>query len=171
MGKIIAVLGLGESLSLFKKEDFDFTIGVNDIWRKVQTDAVVVLNTAGTFNADRLKWIMDCKPKLFYSQIVNWDFKPGFFKIEFFPGLPERYISLNERKLFKSIYSPFVGIQIAYKYHDAKEIHLFGVDFINHPIIKGDLLASVKRHTAVLKAELEKNGVPLIVHGNGILSR
>lgn len=166
----IAVLGLGESLKLFKKEDFDFTIGVNDIWRAVKTDAVVCLNAASSFPEYRLQFIRDCKPKVFYSQIVNWDFMPGFFKIEFFPGMPDNYISLHERKLFKSVCSPFVAVQIAYKYHNATEIHIFGVDFINHPIIKGELCKTVKKHFAKLKAELEKNNVPMIVHGNGILS-
>lgn len=169
MGKI-AILGLGESLSLFKKEDFDYAIGVNDIWRKVKTDAVVVLNQESAFNPDRLKWIKECEPKIFYSQIVNWDFKPGFFKIDFFPGYPEKYISLHEKKMYKSIFSPFVAIQIAYKYHNATEIHVFGVDFVNHPIIKGELLNHVKRHFANLVAELKKYNVPVVVHGSGILT-
>lgn len=169
MGKI-AVLGLGESLKLFKKEDFDFTIGVNDIWRAVKTDAVVCLNAASSFPGYRLQFIRDCKPKVFYSQITNWDFMSGFFKIEFFPGLPDNFITLNDKKLFKSICSPFVAVQIAYKYHNATEIHIFGVDFTNHPIINGKLLDTVKRHFTNLKNELAKNNVPMIVHGKGILT-
>lgn len=169
MGKI-AVLGLGESLSLFNKDEYDFSIGVNDIWRKVKTDAVVCLNSESSFTPNRLCFIKDCKPKVFYSQIVNWDYKPGFFKIEFFPGLPDNFITLNDKKLFKSICSPFVAVQIAYKYHNATEIHIFGVDFTNHPIINGKLLDTVKRHFTNLKNELAKNNVPMIVHGKGILT-
>lgn len=169
MGKV-AVLGLGQSLSLFTPEGFDLTIGVNDIYRKIKTDVVVCLNRASDFNAERLRWITDCNPKAFFSQIVSWDTKPVFRKIDFEPGYPDRYIDITRKRLWKSYFSPFVAVQIAYKYYDATEIHLYGIDMTNHPHLNGDLCRKIKIHFSLLRKDLERHDVKVVVHGSGILA-
>ena len=170
MGEIkIAILGLGSSWRLFKKEDYDLSIGVNDVWRNVKTDVLVCLDHAKVFSYDRLKVINESKPKAFYSQIVNWDFRPEFRKLDFYSQYPELVCNLNEAKYEKSFCSPFVAAQIAFKEYGATEIHIFGVDLINHPHLDSRLCARIKKHFINLKTALTKENCKLIIHGEGIL--
>jgi len=166
----IAVLGLGPSLEEFIKEDYDLCIGVNDIWRYVDADAVVCLDHRKVFNADRLKYIDDCKPKAFYSQIINWDTRPDFQKIDFLPGYPDHHCRLDIPAYQKSYCSPFVAVQIAWKVYKSDEIHLFGVDLTDHPHLDRVLCAKIKRHFKNLKTALAEKNCSLIVHGQGILT-
>ena len=165
----IAVLGLGPSLELFVKEDQDLCIGVNDIWRFVDTDAVVCLDHRKVFNTDRLKYIDESRPQAFYSQIVNWDIRPDFKKITILPGYPDHYCQLGAPAFQKSYCSPFVAVQIAWKIYHADEIHLFGVDLTNHPHLDHTLCGKIKTHFRHLKSALLDKNCPLIVHGEGIL--
>jgi hypothetical protein len=164
----IAVLGLGHSLNEFVP-DYDLTIGVNDIWRSIKTDVVVCLDNPSVFNPDRLKVINECTPKAFYSQMVVWDTRPDFVKIDFLDGYPDNFVQFKTPKLHKSLCSPFVACEIAYKYYFADEIHLFGVDLINHPNLNGELCNKIKLHFKNLKTALNQKGCDLIVHGDGIL--
>jgi hypothetical protein len=163
----IAVLGLASSVSEFNAADFDFSIGVNDIWRIVNADAVVCLDNRKAFTQDRLKVIDECKPQAFYSQIVAWDVRPDFRKIDIAPGYPDTYCNLNAYQ--KSYCSPFVAVQIAWKIYKATEIHLFGVDLLNHPHLDQQLCVKIKSHFRHLKKALTERGCPLIIHGQGIL--
>jgi hypothetical protein len=170
----IAVLGLGHSLSLFNNEydlkyTFDYTIGVNDIWRSVETQAVVCLDHRRVFNADRLIFIDNCKPEIFYSQIVNYDTRPDFKLIKLFPYFPDSTCNLDSECINKSLCSPFVACGVAYKYHNAKEIHVFGVDLIGHPHLDAGMCQKIKLHFRNLKIALQSKGCDLIIHGLGIL--
>jgi hypothetical protein len=165
----IAVLGIGDSLKEFNPIDFEFAIGVNDIWRYVKTKYIVCLDHRRIFNADRISIIDECKPIGFYSHIINWDTRPDFVKIELLPGYPDNFCNLNLKGFHKSFCSPFVACQIAYKYHNATEIHLFGVDMINHPHLDAEICAKIKVHFKNLKTALNQKGCDLIVHGEGIL--
>jgi hypothetical protein len=166
----IAILGLGPSIGLFNQADFELSIGVNDIWRVIKSDVVVCLNYQKVFNQDRLKYIDESKPKAFYSQIVNWDARPDFKKIDISPGYPaDRYVNLDVPGYYKSYCSPFVAVQIAYKVYGATEIHLFGVDMTNHPHLDHALCDKIKMHFRHLKIALLDKNCLLIVHGDGIL--
>jgi hypothetical protein len=167
MGKI-AILGLGPSLSLYTPE-YDYTIGVNDIWRIVKTDAVVCLDYPKVFKPDRLKIINECTPQVFYSSLVIWDTRTDFKKIDLIDGYPDNFCRLDLPKIHKSYCSPFVAAEIAYKYHDASEIHLFGVDMTNHPHLGGEIGVRIKKHFINLKKSLTEKGCKLIIHGEGIL--
>ena len=165
----IAVLGTGPSLKLFMPEEFDLTIGVNDIWRFHKTDVVVCLDHAKVFRGERLKTLNECKPKHFFSQIVNWDFKEGFRKLDFKHTYPDAIVRLRTPSYEKSFCSPFVAVQVAWRSFDADEIHLFGVDMDNHPHFDAKLRARMKIHFRLLKEALKKEGCEMIVHGDGIL--
>jgi hypothetical protein len=165
----IAILGLGPSLKSFNTSDFDLSIGVNDIWRHVKTDVVVCLDYPNIFTHDRLKVINECKPKAFYSQIVKWDTRPDFVKINFLDGYPDHVVQFDTPALHKSICSPFVAAEIAYKYYFADEIHLFGVDLIGHPNFDKKQLDNIILHFKNLKVALNQKGCELIIHGEGIL--
>jgi hypothetical protein len=169
MGKV-AVLGLGESLKEFVNEGYDNVIGVNDIWRYVKTDVVVCLDYPKAFTPDRLDVINNCKPIAFYSQMVIWNTRPDFVKIDLLPGYPDQIYVINYPGLPKSYCSPFVACGIAYRYYNATEIHLFGVDLVNHPHLDKTICNKIKTHFRNLKLTLESKGCHLIVHGNGILT-
>ena len=165
----IAILGMGDSLKEYHPDEYDFAIGVNDIWRYVKTKYVVCLDHRKVFTADRISVIDDCKPVAFYSQIVNWDTRPDFVKIDLLPGYPDNFCQLETKAFHKSFCSPFVACQIAYKYHKADEIHLFGVDMVNHPHLDIELCDKIKIHFKNLKTSLLDKNCPLIIHGEGIL--
>lgn len=165
----IAVLGLGPSLNLYNPEEYELSIGVNDIWRFHKTDVIVCLDKFSAFTPERLKIIQESKPKAFYSQIVIWDTRPDFRKIDFYPGYPDRLCTLDSRVFYKSFCSPFVACQIAYWHYGATEIHLFGVDLVNHPHLDASLCGRIKIHFRHLKTALVLKGCQLIIHGEGIL--
>jgi hypothetical protein len=169
----IAVLGTGPSITLYSEEaaeKYDLLIGVNDIWKFVHTDIIVCLDKPAVFYPDRIKIINESKPRYFYSQMVLWDTRPDFVKIDFQSGYPDRICDIDSRLLPKSFCSPFVACAVAYKYHDAKEIHLFGVDMTNHPNLNGQISIGIKKHFRNLKTSLAGKGCNLVIHGNGILS-
>jgi hypothetical protein len=167
--RMIAVLGTGFSLANFCKENFELSIGVNDIWRYVQSEAIVCLNAPNSFTSDRLKIINESKPQTFYSQMVIWDTRTDFQKIDLLPGYPDNFIQFDTPAFHKSFCSPFVAVQIAYKYYFADEIHLFGVDLINHPFLDKTLCDKIKIHFINLKTALQAKNCTLVIHGQGIL--
>ena len=166
----VAILGLGSSLSEFKAEDFDLSIGVNDIWRAVKSDVVVCINPVSDFTRERYKIIDECKPQAFYSQIVNYDKRPDFVKIDIISGYgADRYVNLDLPGYYKSYCSPFVACQIGYKVYHAEELHIFGVDLTNHPVLHGELCNTIRTHFVNLKAALTAKGCQMVIHGKGIL--
>jgi len=172
MGKI-AVLGLGPSVNLFLTEaqtDLDLTIGVNDIWRYFPVQVIVCVDLPTAFNADRLAVINRSQPKIFYSQKFAWEHRPDFYKINILPGYPDRICDLSQPGFWKSFCSPFIAVQIAYQFHGATEIHLYGVDLTNHPHLNQQLCQKIKIHFDNLRKALQDRGCQLIVHGNGILT-
>ncbi|MDX9789253.1 MAG: hypothetical protein WDA29_10425 [Flavobacteriaceae bacterium] len=164
----VAVLGIGPSLHLFDPQDFDLLIGVNDIWRFVETEVVVCLDHAVRFSLKRLRVIEKCQPKAFYSQIQSWHKKKGFEKIELYSQYPDTKVNILGEKYEKSYCSPFVACQIAFREYRAKEIHLFGVDMINHPHLTGSMLPRIVRHFKNLQSALRPHS-RIIVYGDGIL--
>ena len=165
----VAILGLGPSIKLFNPLDYQMSIGVNDIWRYHPCEAIVCLNKQSEFNHDRITVINNSKPKAFYSQIANWSIRSDFVKIELTPYFPNKPIDLTIPQIHKSYCSPFVACQIAIKYYRATEIHLFGVDMINHPHLDQGYCTKIKSHFALLAVALRENVCNLIVHGSGIL--
>jgi len=165
-----AVLGLGPSIQSFEPMGFDTVIGVNDIYRHYPADAVVCLDYPRVFDPVRLKYITNCNPLKFYSQIVAWDTRPDFEKITLIPGYPDKSLNLDIPGYWKSFCSPFVAVQIAFKIYGSEEIHLFGVDMTNHPHLDRTICAKIKIHFRNLESALAQHGAKMIVHGNGILT-
>jgi hypothetical protein len=166
MGKV-SVLGLGPSLSLFNPGGI--TIGVNDIWSRVKTDYVVCLDETDRFTPERLKVIEECRPVKFYSQVEDYFNRPDIQKIELQPYFPNYECQINIPQLPKSLCSPFVACAIAYKFHQATEIHVYGVDLLNHPHLDSRSCEKIKTHFINLKVALNMNGCELIIYGEGIL--
>lgn len=168
MGKVI-VLGLGPSLSLYNPAPGDFTIGVNDIWGKIMTNVVVCVDDRPRFVHERMKIIDECTPEAFYSHIDSYQNRPDFKRLTLLPYFPDHICQLNIPAVPKSLCSPFIACVVAYKYYGATEIHLYGVDLLNHPHLDKNLCAKIKIHFKNLKIALRQNKSNLIVHGEGIL--
>jgi hypothetical protein len=178
MGKVVAVLGLGESLKYYNKDGWDATIGVNDIWRQVQTDYVVCVDMKCRFTPERLKVIEECRPKTFYSifptwehpKVNDWADRPDIQHIELQHDYPNYVCQLDIPAVPKSLCSPFVAAAIAFKYLGADELHVFGVDLLTHPTLKDQQCARIKQHFTTLKAALKQAGCGIVFYGNGILT-
>lgn len=167
----IDILGLGESLSLYTPSQ-NITFGVNDIFRKQSVDYLVCVDKKTAFTEDRLKVIKESYPKIFYSQLDEWNFKSNFQRIELQNHYPDSYCNLNVNAYPKSTYSPFVAIAIAFKQFRPDIINLYGVDFITHQNFKDTLSRDrILRHTQNLKKSLKDKDCSLIIHGDGLLSR
>ena len=161
----VSIIGLGPSWKLYES---GFSIGVNDVWRNVKTDVIVCLDYESVFTPDRLRVIKESTPQAFYSQIINWDHRKDFRKVDIIPGY-HTFIDLKRPGYYKSYCSPFVACQIAYKEYGADEIHLYGVDLTNHPHLDGKLCSKIVEHFAGLQKALNEAGAKIVVHGEGIL--
>lgn len=105
------------------------TIGVNDAlkWGR-DTDILILVNAPGKFK-ERLDIIKKSKAKVLTNSVNMWrPYFPNCQKIE-------RLISFNAKILKNFVYmsqtSPIIAISYAIK-QGAKEIILYGVDFVNH---------------------------------------
>lgn len=166
-----AVLGLGESLREFPSQQYDFTIGVNDIFRHIKTDYLVVVDRQERFAQERLHQICMSTPKIIFSQHEVWNnsLAKKFCKLifgqrsslimlgEVFPnGTPEQF------SIPHSISSPYVAACIAYKL-GATEIKLYGCDYFRHPnFFEQSKIQRVKKDFAELKKELNRRGVKIV---------
>jgi hypothetical protein len=157
---IIDVLGLGESITTYKRENNknNITIGVNDIAKHYFTDYLVIVDQPGRFPKERLANIKANKQAKVYSHIKIW--------AEHFNNF--NYIKLEHRRSFLDLdsdrysysnNSTYLACILAYKL-GAKEINLYGADFVTHNSLSSDL--AFKRTLSdfiALSAELSKKGI------------
>lgn len=167
MKKTIAVLGLGQSLEAYSGKE-DESIGVNDIWGKVQTNYVVVLDQQKRFTPDRVATIEACTPQRLYATQF-WKFHLKYYGIEFNnAGFVNG--NFNFGTLPKSITSPYVAAAIAYL-HKATEIKVYGVDLIDHHTLSDRVkFDRVKNDFISLAKILNNAGVRLAFHNSSRLS-
>lgn len=163
MNETIFVLGLGETLKFFK--DFDKPkIGVNDIWAKVKTEMVVCIDRPEKFTASRLQIIKSCSPQIFYSYLDTWR---QFKNESYYWKAPIKGIEKNEvfkeGVIYHSLHSPFVACNIAYLL-GAKNIVMYGVDFLSHSKLKGaSAISKIVSDFAWLNENFKKRGVSLCI--------
>lgn len=165
----IAVLGLGPSLMRYIPEDYDLSIGVNDIYKHHPVDVIVCVDKRDRFNDERMKTIDESTPEAFFSHLEDYQDRPDFIKIELQPYFPDHICQINIPQYPKSMCSPFVACAVAYKVFHANEIHLFGVDMLDHPHLNGSTCSKIKVHFKNLLIALRQSGSDLIIHGDGIL--
>lgn len=163
------MLGLGPSLELYKG-GYDLTIGVNDIWSRVQTDHIVCVDEPARFTPERMETINASKPQRFYTHLDSWSHRSDIFRIELQPNYPNYICLLNTLTVPKSLCSPFVAAAVAYKFHDADEIHLYGVDLVNHPLLHPQSVIKIVLHFKHLKMALKSAGCRMVIHGEGVLT-
>lgn len=159
----IDVLGLGESIRDYRSTS-NITIGVNDIYKFVKTDYLLVMDEPQKFTKERLGTILTSTPKKFYTNRTEWI---GIVNnLEIFKTAKGRG-SLkdidDQSVLCHSSNSPYVAACLAHKM-GAKKIVLYGVDFNTHNVLsRPDMLERIKKHFKDLNIALNKRGVRLFV--------
>lgn len=156
----IHVLGLGETLEDFTP-DGSMTIGVNDIHSRVKTDFVVCVDNPKAFNKERLKTIRETECEGFYTHVEDWKSVKNYKPFEM-ASIRGRLDELDSEKFCYSTSSPFVACVLAYKM-GAKQIVLWGVDYMSHQAFKDHRRDTVLRHFKDLQKEFNKRGVELFV--------
>lgn len=130
----IDILGTGPSLLHYEKKTGAPSMGVNDIYRHVPTDFVVVVDKPERFIAngkqDAVKIIQDCRPQKLFTHIEAWQFHPCYERIEMQDA--RHIINLASEKISYSNNSIIPAIHIAYL-RGYKDVTLWGVDLRNHP--------------------------------------
>lgn len=141
-------------------------IGVNDCekWGK-PVDILILVNAPGKFN-DRLNVIKKSKAKVLTNSVHMWKpYFPNCHKIE-------RLISFNSKILKNFVYmsqtSPIIAISYAIK-QGAKEIIIWGVDFLNHRKWSKGTKAGDREIKVYCKffAECERIGVKVYLGSEG----
>ncbi len=128
MSEVVTIVGCGESARNWIPRGH--TLGVNDSWRWGKpTDSLLVCNRPVEFKQDgRLEIITSSNPKTFYSHKSNWAYAfPDWKKI----SLVQWYGVIRRGQQYSSNSSPFIAISLAWNL-GAKDIILWGVDFMNH---------------------------------------
>lgn len=142
------------------------TIGVNDCLKFGRdTDILILVNHPGKFN-DRLNVIKKSKAKVLTNSVHTWkSYFPNCQKIE-------RLISFNSKILKNFVYmsqtSPIIAISYAIK-QGAKEIIIWGVDFLNHRKWSKGTKAGDREVKVYCKffAECERIGVKVYLGAKG----
>lgn len=159
----ISIVACGPSAKDWNKVPCDLSIGVNDCVKfGAEVDHLVVINASHKFkpntkngNTDRLKIIIESKPKRFFCHDSRW--RQYFPKAELLTLKPFLGI-VRKGRIMQSRTSPFVAITMAYN-EGAKDIILWGIDFKNHPDIKGQLMDRELEEYRRLFASLKDHGV------------
>lgn len=135
---IVSVVACGDTASEWHKVKCDLSIGVNDAFKfGYPTDYLLCCNWPQKFPAHRLNIIKASRPITFYSNVEQWRaFFPGMVKIRLnswdghlYPTRRDEFSSSNS--------SPFIATSMAYK-AGAKDIILWGVEFVNHAVLHKD---------------------------------
>lgn len=164
--KIVNVLGLGPSIKEFRN-DGNITIGCNDIWKHYPSHIIVCVDKKKAFIPERLATIENSKPVFFYSHLDEWKTHSAFEKIHLHPA--RGVFEWKNNWLPYSNNSASVACSIAFRYCNATEIRLFGVDFTNHPNFDDEKMSSMLRDFKLLNALLKKSGCEIIPHQQSVL--
>lgn len=152
------ILGLGESIQYFPKNMEVDTLGVNDVYRYVQTDRLVCIDPQKRFTPERLEVIKKSTPRIFYSHLEEWSFMPGFQKIDLAP-----YAGILDSKIYHSNNSVFVGVSLGYQL-GYTEMVLYGADFRDHKLVANqDNRKKIIDDFASLSLRLKERGVNVSV--------
>ena len=164
------IVGLGSSAQNWKPNGH--SIGVNDAWKFGQpTDSLLICNRPQQFPADRLKTIIESKPKHFYSHKPDWSQHfPNWKQLRLihWSGILYDFGKNDDFPCFSSDSSPIITITLAY-YLGAKDIILWGVDMLNHHVFNPGNPSAKKEVDVYLEvfAALKEKGVNVWLGANG----
>lgn len=150
---ICHVLGLGKSIHDFKEYE-GYRIGVNDIYRYTYCDRVIVVNSF-TKLPERKQYIDTARPlDGLWSHLSSFKEHPEYRKLEMKPfnGI------VRPKTVYFSKSSPFIAMSMAYAL-GFKEIVLWGVDLVDHPILKDKNKIAEINNFCKFTSEINKQGV------------
>lgn len=159
----VHVCGLGPSLKNFKP-DGNFSIGCNDIFRTVETDFLIVVSRLPIARADIVR---ASRPKVLLSSMSIWQRHPCYEPLPAMMRWRDNKRNDINMGLYYSNNTPFIACSYAYKYLQAKEIVLWGVDFLDHPYLKDDALLKTWTDFKQLEKELSENNCRLVLGSSG----
>ena len=170
---IVNVIGLGDTATEFKP-DGNITIGVNDVRG---CDYQVCVDSHTAFDNKRFSTIIHLKVKSFFTQKSEWGSYLNFNGHKK-PKDIVKHINLkavhahnNRWNEFipSSNNSPFVACGVAYRYFNATEIYLYGVDFNDHPHLNGAMREQSVKDFQLLQKILNEKGCRIIPHEKSYL--
>lgn len=164
---VIHIIGCGPSAKSWDGKGL--SIGVNDCWRWRPTTYLIVLNpfsSVNDFRRQQIIWKSD--PKYLFSQSKSaWGKHPKFKQVLLFRWRNEFQLG---RLYEHSISTPFTAVCLAANYNERpSEIVMWGVDFIDHPVIKGEILERCKKDFSELHSALFSMGISLYICQPGAL--
>lgn len=158
------IVGLGDSARNW--DGTGLSIGVNDAWRWGHpTTCLLVVNAPSKFSPERLRTIIESKPKYFYSHKSYW---ADWFNTWKRLNLVAWYGTLNKNQYYTADSSPFVAMTLAYNL-GATKIILWGVDLINHHLFNSNNPQNAKEieRYRQLTAALREKGVEVYLGAKG----
>lgn len=156
---ICHIVACGESGKYWNGKGF--SIGVNDCFKfGYQTDILIVVNSFDKY-PDRKKIIQSSIPREKLYALGTWSGHPKYEHIRYMNAWKGK---LDKGKLYKSKTSPFIAVTMAFGLGYDK-IVLWGVDFISHPVVKGQRLNEEVRNFESLQSALLKQGASMYLGG------
>lgn len=161
----ISIIGCGDTAKDWIPRGH--TLGVNDSWKWGKpTDSLVICNRPTNFTNDRLKTIVESKPKTFYSHKSNWAYVfPAWQRIrlkewigDFQPRMDK--LPLGDRHCYYSNTISFIALSLCYQL-GATEIIMWGCDFVNHKLFHAgnpETEKEVRKHLELIRC-LNDHGV------------
>ena len=149
-----------------------YSIGVNDCWKWGKpTDGLLICNRPAEFRGERMAIIQKSTPKDFYSHKSNWaEYFPHWKKIRLhvWNGTLHSWPRTDGPSAYSYNTSPIIAITLAYNL-GAKEIIIWGVDFVNHHLFNSDnpeTKREVKAYSQVFE-QLKEKGVSVYRGADG----
>jgi len=167
---IINVIGLGDTAKEFNP-DGNLTLCVNDTNRLC--DYRVIVDRFSAFSKGRQFALMynlvERTSKGVFSQLPEWD----ILKDKNFTHINLKAIHAHNNRwnefIPSSNNSPFVACGVAYKYFNATEIRLWGVDMLDHPHLNGAMREQSVKDFKLLQKILNEKGRRIIPHEKSYL--
>lgn len=152
------ILGLGPSIHDYKP-DGNFSIGCNDSFRYHPSNYLICVSR---LSPERTRVVMDSRPEKLLAYTGPFVNHPAYQYIAH--SLPtwrmDRENRLDQGIIWSSNNTPFIACVVAHNL-GYKEIVMWGVDFIEHPLIKDGALEVAKSHFLQLYVALSKIGTSL----------
>jgi hypothetical protein len=159
------ILGLGPSIVNYRP-DGDFSIGCNDSFRYSPSNILIVVSN---LSQERTRIVEQSRPEKLLSFMPEWSHHPNYEYIgqlhRWRTDRPERN-RLDKGKVYHSNNTPFISCSVAFNL-GYKEIVMWGVDFIDHPNIKGTSLETAKKDFNSMHEGFKENGVSLYLGSEG----
>lgn len=143
---VVSVVACGESAKEWHKVPFDISVGVNDCVKfGCEVDYLICVNAPFKFEPtkkndyiNRLETIVNSKPKKFITSLcTEWKKYRGELQCREMHCIKLNRFGkyLNKGIVYHSKTSPFIAMSYAFNL-GAKDIILWGVDFVNHKDFK-----------------------------------